>query len=83
MIINVISIERIGAGTYRVTHDEDEGTVRREFVFSVVGDAIPLVQASDEFERYMNLEAWRAAPLLDAVLSFHRAQSLMIPEPSA
>lgn len=80
MIISIKSIERIGAGTYRVTHEEDEGTTRREFVFSVVGDEIPVVQSPSEFERYVNLEVWRVTPLLNAVLSFHLAQRLSIPD---
>ncbi len=82
MILSVKSIERIAPGTYRVAHDEDAGTATRQFVFTVVGDEIPVVQSSDEFERYMKLEVWRARPLLDAVFSFHRAQSFSVPAAS-
>ena len=77
MSMNAKSIMRLDLGRYKIQLESVEGDQRYAFEFTVEGSqGIDVVQSSPEFASFMRMNTGRAAPLLEAVLKFHRAQNL-------
>lgn len=79
MIVLLKSIVRSGADSYQVEL-EDEDRTTRVFTLAVEEGAIQCVTAPDDLAEYMRRNLAPAAPLFAAVLAFHQAQHLEIPE---
>jgi hypothetical protein len=72
-------IRQVEVGRYRVELETSDSASTAFFTFGVEGGDILVVKSPPEFVEHMKYQMGPAAPLLEAVLAFHRAQSLKFP----
>jgi hypothetical protein len=74
-------IRQLDVGSYRVELESKDSKNVRSFVFTVEGqDHLLVVKQPPEFAMYMKHQMQAASPLMEAVLAFHRAQNLRLPD---
>jgi hypothetical protein len=79
MSARISSIIREAPRSYRVSLETNNGNSLRSFIFEVQEGEIDVVTYHDDFVLYMSHNLAPAAPLLEAVLGFHRAQNMELP----
>lgn len=76
-------ISALQVGRYQVYLETADRGITTSFVFMVEEGEIQVVKSPPEFVEHMKYQMEAAAPLMDAVLAFHRAQTLQISELTA
>lgn len=72
-------IRQMEVGRYRVELETADNASTSSFVFIVEEGDIQVVKSPPDFVEYMKHRMGPASPLMEAVLAFHRAQSLEFP----
>jgi hypothetical protein len=72
-------IRQVEVGRYRVELETSDSASTSFFMFSVEEGDIQVVKSPPDFVEHMKYQMGPASPLMEAVLAFHRAQSLEFP----
>jgi hypothetical protein len=81
MNARISSITREALQSYRVSLESTNGASLKSFLFKVQQGEIDVVTSPDDFVLYMAYNLGPASALLEAVLAFHYAQNLTLPDP--